>query len=523
MPELLNPAPVAHLRHLLRAHSPLVHCMTNDVVQTFTANVLLAVGASPAMVIDPREAAQFAAIADALLINVGTLTEDRAVAMRAAVEHARQAGKPWTLDPVAVGALTVRTAFCHELLALQPAAIRGNASEILALAGMSAGGRGVDTTDTAAAALPAAQALARRLATVVAVTGEVDYVTDGERVLSVAGGQSADDPGGGHRLRAVGGGGGERGATGRPAGKRGRRLRADEAGRGDRRPSGRPRQLYSGVSRRAVSGGAGMKRINALTIAGTDPSGGAGIQADLKTFSALGAYGCSAITALVAQNTRGVQSVYRIEPDFVAAQLDSVFSDVRIDTTKIGMLAETDIVEAVAERLARYRVANVVLDTVMLAKSGDPLLSASAVETLRQRLLPQVSLITPNLPEAAALLDAPHARNEREMLEQGRALLALGCGAVLMKGGHLDDAESPDWLFTREGEQRFTAPRVQTKNTHGTGCTLSAALAALRPRHADWAATVIEAKAWLSAALAQADSLEVGHGIGPVHHFHAWW
>ena len=170
-----------------------------------------------------------------------------------------------------------------------------------------------------------------------------------------------------------------------------------------------------------------MKRINALTIAGTDPSGGAGIQADLKTFSALGAYGCSVITALVAQNTCGVQSVYRIEPDFVAAQLDSVFSDVRIDTTKIGMLAETDIVEAVAERLKRYQVQNVVLDTVMLAKSGDPLLSASAVETLRQRLLPQVSLITPNLPEAAALLDAPHARNEREMLEQGRALLALGC------------------------------------------------------------------------------------------------
>ncbi|SWV42868.1 phosphomethylpyrimidine kinase [Klebsiella pneumoniae] len=519
MPELLNPAPVAHLRHLLRAHSPLVHCMTNDVVQTFTANVLLAVGASPAMVIDPREAAQFAAIADALLINVGTLTEDRAVAMRAAVEHARQAGKPWTLDPVAVGALTVRTAFCHELLALQPATIRGNASEILALAGMSAGGRGVDTTDTAAAALPAAQALGYRGG---------GHWRGGLRHRRRAGaqrggGQSADDPGGGHRLRAVGGGGGERGAAGRPAGKRGRRLRADEAGRGDRRPSGRPRQLYSGVSRRAVSGGAGMKRINALTIAGTDPSGGAGIQADLKTFSALGAYGCSAITALVAQNTRGVQSVYRIEPDFVAAQLDSVFSDVRIDTTKIGMLAETDIVEAVAERLARYRVANVVLDTVMLAKSGDPLLSASAVETLRQRLLPQVSLITPNLPEAAALLDAPHARNEREMLEQGRALLALGCGAVLMKGGHLDDAESPDWLFTREGEQRFTAPRVQTKNTHGTGCTLSAALAALRPRHADWAATVIEAKAWLSAALAQADSLEVGHGIGPVHHFHAWW
>ena len=213
-----------------------------------------------------------------------------------------------------------------------------------------------------------------------------------------------------------------------------------------------------------------MKRINALTIAGTDPSGGAGIQADLKTFSALGAYGCSVITALVAQNTRGVQSVYRIEPDFVAAQLDSVFSDVRIDTTKIGMLAETDIVEAVAERLKRYQVQNVVLDTVMLAKSGDPLLSASAVETLRTKLLPQVALITPNLPEAAALLGTSHAQTEREMKAQGNALLAMGCGAVLMKGGHLDDAESPDWLFTRDGEVRFTAPRVQTKNTHGTGC-----------------------------------------------------
>ncbi|ATF48961.1 bifunctional hydroxymethylpyrimidine kinase/phosphomethylpyrimidine kinase [Citrobacter freundii] len=266
-----------------------------------------------------------------------------------------------------------------------------------------------------------------------------------------------------------------------------------------------------------------MKRINALTIAGTDPSGGAGIQADLKTFSALGAYGCSVITALVAQNTRGVQSVYRIEPDFVAAQLDSVFSDVRIDTTKIGMLAETDIVEAVAERLRRFQVRNVVLDTVMLAKSGDPLLSSSAVETLRTRLLPQVSIITPNLPEAAALLETTHAQTEQEMLEQGRALRALGCEAVLMKGGHLDDAQSPDWLFTREGEQRFTAPRVKTKNTHGTGCTLSAALAALRPRHASWADTVQEAKMWLSAALAQADSLEVGEGIGPVHHFHAWW
>lgn len=189
-PDLLNSAQIAHTSHLIRTCSPLVHCMTNEVVQTFTANVLLALGASPAMVIDAAEASQFSAIADALLINVGTLTEDRAVAMQAAVESANAHHKPWTLDPVAVGALSLRSDFCHQLLALQPAAIRGNASEILALAGMSKGGRGVDTTDTAADALPAAQALARQISTIVAVTGEVDYVTDGRRTVMITGGDS---------------------------------------------------------------------------------------------------------------------------------------------------------------------------------------------------------------------------------------------------------------------------------------------------------------------------------------------
>lgn len=187
-PDLLDRAQTAHALQQFRRHSPLVHCMTNDVVQTFTANVLLALGASPAMVIDRDEAQQFSAIADALLINVGTLTRERADAMLAAAESANAAGKPWTLDPVAVGALTFRTQFCQQLLALHPAAIRGNASEILALAGVSAGGRGVDTTDTASNALPAAQALARQTGAVVAVTGEVDYVTDGRRTLMVSGG-----------------------------------------------------------------------------------------------------------------------------------------------------------------------------------------------------------------------------------------------------------------------------------------------------------------------------------------------
>ncbi|EDC2987222.1 hydroxyethylthiazole kinase [Salmonella enterica] len=178
----------AHTLKHFRALSPLTHCMTNDVVQTFTANTLLALGASPAMVIDPVEARPFAAIANALLINVGTLTASRADAMRAAVESAYDAKTPWTLDPVAVGALEFRRRFCLDLLSLRPAAIRGNASEILALSGMALGGRGVDTTEAALAALPAAQALARQIDCIVVVTGEIDYVTNGQRTLSIPGG-----------------------------------------------------------------------------------------------------------------------------------------------------------------------------------------------------------------------------------------------------------------------------------------------------------------------------------------------
>ncbi|MEO5522453.1 hydroxyethylthiazole kinase [Citrobacter youngae] len=187
-PDLHSRALAAHTLHQFRTLSPLTHCMTNEVVQSFTANTLLALGASPAMVIEPEEASQFAAIAQALLINVGTLTQARATAMRAAVEQAQQAKTPWTLDPVAVGALAFRRRFCLDLLALQPAAIRGNASEILALAGMNGVGRGVDTTDTPAVALPAAQTLARQVGTIVVVTGEVDYVTDGQRTVCVSGG-----------------------------------------------------------------------------------------------------------------------------------------------------------------------------------------------------------------------------------------------------------------------------------------------------------------------------------------------
>jgi hydroxymethylpyrimidine/phosphomethylpyrimidine kinase len=263
--------------------------------------------------------------------------------------------------------------------------------------------------------------------------------------------------------------------------------------------------------------------VKALTIAGTDPSGGAGIQADLKAFSALGAYGMSVITALVAQTTTGVHSVHTPPPEFLADQLDVLLSDVPADAVKIGMLGDAAVIRVVAAALDRYRPPYVVLDPVMVAKSGDRLLAADAVAALRDELLPRVDLVTPNLPEAADLLGEPEVKTEDEMAGQAERLRALGVSRVLLKGGHLDGDASVDVLATADGLTRMSAPRVATRNTHGTGCTLSSAIAALRPRHDDWPSAVRAAKDYLTAALRAADRLSVGHGRGPVHHFHAIW
>ncbi|GAA5197663.1 bifunctional hydroxymethylpyrimidine kinase/phosphomethylpyrimidine kinase [Rugosimonospora acidiphila] len=263
---------------------------------------------------------------------------------------------------------------------------------------------------------------------------------------------------------------------------------------------------------------------NLLTIAGSDPSGGAGIQADLKAFAALGTYGMSVVTGLTAQNTRGVRGIHPVPARFVADQLEAVLDDVRVDAVKIGMLGTAEVVRAVAEVLAARRPPYVVLDPVMVAKSGDRLLAANAVRELRGALLPVVDLITPNLPEAADLLGVPEAADEAQMREQLASLMRLG-PAVLLKGGHLTGPECPDLLaLDASGEPvRLTAPRVATRNTHGTGCTLSSAIAALRPQRGGWAEAVADAKRYLTAALAAADGLDVGSGHGPVHHFHEWW
>lgn len=262
---------------------------------------------------------------------------------------------------------------------------------------------------------------------------------------------------------------------------------------------------------------------NVLTIAGTDPTGGAGIQADIKTFSALGAFACSAITAVVAQNTRGVRSFVALEADFVADQIDAVFEDVRIDAVKIGMIANAAIAEAVADRLRRHGAGKIVLDPVMVAKSGHALLAPEAVAAVRECLVPLATVITPNLPEAAVLLDRADDWTPGRMRAALPQLLAMGPQWVLLKGGHLQDsAESTDLLAGPGGVTAFAAPRIATKNDHGTGCTLSSAIAALLPRMAVPDA-VARAKTYLTGALAASDRLDVGGGHGPVHHFHALW
>jgi hydroxymethylpyrimidine/phosphomethylpyrimidine kinase len=260
----------------------------------------------------------------------------------------------------------------------------------------------------------------------------------------------------------------------------------------------------------------------ALTIAGSDSGGGAGIQADLKTFSALGVYGCSAITAITAQNTRGVIRAEPVSPGMAAAQIDAVLSDIGIAAIKIGMLANAEIIAEVAGALRPFD-GPVVLDPVMVAKSGAPLLAADAVASLIRHLLPRADLLTPNLPEAARLLGTAEARTDEEIEAQGKALLQLGAGAVVMKGGHAEGPVCTDRMITTGGITLFEAPRLATRNTHGTGCTLSAAIAAELARGAAPQQAVKRAHGWLHAAIAAADGLEIGHGHGPVHHFHEVW
>lgn len=258
----------------------------------------------------------------------------------------------------------------------------------------------------------------------------------------------------------------------------------------------------------------------ALTIAGSDSGGGAGIQADLKTFAALGVYGCSAISSLTAQNTCGVRGVLPVEPDFVQMQIATVLDDIPVAAVKTGMLAQAGIIRRVAETLARYPHIPLVVDPVMIATSGDRLLAEDAIDVLINELIPRATVITPNLHEAAALLGAAQATTIEEMRTQARQLLASGAQAVLMKGGHASGDNATDLLLTREGEFLFSSTRLLTKNTHGTGCTLASAIAAGLAKKLSLRDAVQQAKDYLQGALERADDLAIGQGSGPVHHFY---
>ena len=266
---------------------------------------------------------------------------------------------------------------------------------------------------------------------------------------------------------------------------------------------------------------------NALTIAGVDPSGGAGILADIKAMSALGAYGTAVVAALTAQSTQGVTGISPVPPAFVQAQIDTLFQDVRIDAVKIGMLGQKPVTRVVAERMAHWKPAHLVLDPVMIAKSGDDLLERSAIDELREALVPQATMLTPNLPEAGVLLDSSAVETVKEMrrvAERLRRLLADdGRRWVFLKGGHLPGDDTIDLLHDGDVMIELPGRRIHTRNTHGTGCTLSAALAALLPQSSDVPEVARQAKAYLVAAIARSGELSVGSGHGPVHHFHALW
>jgi hydroxymethylpyrimidine/phosphomethylpyrimidine kinase len=261
-----------------------------------------------------------------------------------------------------------------------------------------------------------------------------------------------------------------------------------------------------------------------LTIAGSDSGGGAGIQADIKTFSALGCYGMSVITALTAQNTQGVTGIFPVPPDFVKKQIEAVLSDIGADAVKIGMLFSADLITVVAAMLKKYRPSNIVLDPVITAQSGDKLLQDGAAETMIADLFPLADIVTPNLPETEALLG--RKLNDMDSLREAAAAIALsGCGNVLIKGGHCQSMKSMDLLYM-SGEDRtvlLAENRIQTKNSHGTGCALSSAIASFLAKGYDMEAAVKNAKAYITSAIRHGARFILGKGNGPVHHFFKFW
>lgn len=260
---------------------------------------------------------------------------------------------------------------------------------------------------------------------------------------------------------------------------------------------------------------------NVLSIAGSDPSGGAGIQADLKTFAANGVYGMAAVTALTVQNTMGVEGIHLIPKKFVASQINAIFRDICVSSVKVGMVANAEIAREVGTTLAKYKKVFLVIDPVMVAKGGSPLLDKKAIQSVKDHLLPIATIITPNLPEAAVLLGSSVAKSKEDMVNQGKALLCLGSKSVLIKGGHSGGRTSNDLLVTEKDHVWFNEKRINTKNTHGTGCTLSSSIASFLAKNYSIEEAVSKSKEFVTGAIRDSKKLSVGNGHGPTNHFHA--
>ena len=261
-----------------------------------------------------------------------------------------------------------------------------------------------------------------------------------------------------------------------------------------------------------------------MTIAGSDSGGGAGIQADLKTISAIGCYGMSAITALTAQNTRGVTGIHPVPPSFAADQIDAVFSDMGADAVKIGMLYSAELIEVIAERLKKHSAEKIVLDPVMVAQSGDKLLQDDAIQAIKEYLMPLADVVTPNIPEAEVLLGR-RIMGIDDMQAAARTLAGYGSRSILIKGGHLTDNDSTDLLYLGQDGHlvRLDARRISSRNNHGTGCTLSSAIAAYRAKGCGIEEAARKAKAYIQNAIRAGAEYTIGQGHGPVHHFFEFW
>lgn len=542
------------LRKVQKQH-PLVHCMTNDVVTNATANALLACGASPLMVVEPEECQAMAIRADGLLINIGTFSATRADAMHQTIAVRHEQGKAWIFDPVAVGVLAPRTEWALGIVAQHPPTIvRGNASEIIALVG-GKGGRGTDSLIQPRDALPAARQLLTLGVKAVAISGETDLIVTADEVLAVQHGHAL--------LTRITGAGCMLGAImaalvgleDMTAGDAALAatlwftLAAEYAVRSSAGPGSLMVALLDAlyeiaeesvalpdlrVGRVYATSGASVlpqrhacdpRPPIAMTIAGTDPTGGAGLQADLSAFRALDVFGASTITAVVAQNTLGVSDVMPLPPRMIKAQMDAVFEDLDVDALKIGMLGQADIIIAVAEGLlehgdGEHPPCDVILDPVMISTSGHALLAADAERLLWEQLVPLASLITPNLAEAEALLGYDVAPTAEGVEAAARALRKQGARQVLVKGGHMEGRVALDVFVDEQGQAHHLAlPRVNTPNTHGTGCVLSSAITALRAQGHDWLTAISLARQFLQEALqtGQSERFTLGHGPCLIH------